>query len=488
MKARLLLLFVLLIQVLYSQNEDWEKFSKKNKSILGLNAIVADKNYYSQAILEFLIVKQIIAKTGKDTFDIPKTSPIYRRMYNQAKGPAKEKIFLDNGKHIIKLFDFGAGNNLSLRNGILDIIGVAPCEIVVPEKVDDLTSGFQFRTYLFRGDNRTALQAFGIINNELKTSDLYNVIDYLQYYDCNCTGLPKIRYAVGIRSEFRISVIELNKDNEENSLSLEKLAAKVEFGKIKVDLSMKTIGITGTKARLNIPVNASFDVKTYSEYKTVIEFIRNSIGDPTTVHAQPQLIPVMDEYRTSISDINTAVFDELKIIQKKYEKQVSKVSDSITDPEIANIQKIINESLKEEITLKNAKRKTLYDIDKRVNDLSRYLNILNYTYSPNNFKEEVNSKLKEDNDIIATVEVIYAQGFDALNKKDLKEALNCFTEVYQQRPTYGNADELKNLIKKTDDKDPDSIKKMYDTILKKYMWLAPTGTRDKLVKTKESLK
>jgi hypothetical protein len=65
MRKSLLLCLMLVSQFIYSQDEAWEKFARKNKDVLGLNAIVADKSYYSQAILEFLIVKQIIEKNGR---------------------------------------------------------------------------------------------------------------------------------------------------------------------------------------------------------------------------------------------------------------------------------------------------------------------------------------------------------------------------------------------------------------------------------------
>lgn len=485
----LLLCFVLVFQGIYAQDEAWEKFARKNKDVLGLNAIVADKNYYSQAILEFLIVKQIIEKTGESVFDIPSDDPQSKRLLEIAKPLDKEKILNTKGKHIIRLFDSKPSPNKTLSNAITDSLGVAPCEIVVPKSIHDLKSGFQFRHYLFKGDNKTALQAFGIINNELKRSDLYVVIDYLQFQDCNCTGLPKIRYAVGLRSEFKISGIELNKGNKENSLSIEKLAARVEFGQIKVDISMKTIGITGPKARLNIPVNTSFDVQTYGEYTKVIDFIRNSIDAKDSVYTQPELIPVMDEYRTSVSDINTAVFKELKIIQKKYIKEVSDASKDNNDPVADSIEKIIKESLKEEIEHKNNKRKTLYGIDEKVNNLNRYLAILNYTYSPSNFEEKINTKLIEENKVdlaggtVSSIQDLYSDGFDLLEQKKFAEALAKFKEVYTLKPTYGNADEI---IKVLEQKKNGSISEdqLFDSIIKDKLWLAPGGTKAQLTKAK----
>jgi hypothetical protein len=432
-----------------------------------------------------------LKKTGENVFDIPSGDPKNKRLADIAIPAEKEKILNLKGKHIIKLFDSKPSQNKTLSNAITDSLGVAPCEIVVPKSIHDLKSGFQFRHYLFKGDNKTALQAFGIINNEIKTSDLYVVIDYLQFQDCNCTGLPKIRYAVGLRSEFKISGIELNKGNKENSLSIEKLAARVEFGQIKVDISMKTIGVTGKSARLNIPVNTSFDVQTYGEYTKVIDFIRNSIDetDSTKVETQPELIPVMDEYRTSVSDINTAVFKELKIIQKKYIKEVSDASTDHSDPIADSIEKIIKESLKEEIEHKNNKRRTLYGIDKKVNDLNRYLAILEYTYSPSNFEEQVNTKLKGESKVdlisgaVSSIQELYTDGFKLLENKKFPEALAKFKEVYKLKPTYGNADEI---IKMIEQKVNGSITEdqLFESIIKNNLWLAPGGTKEKLNKVR----
>lgn len=485
-----LVVCLLLFQGVFAQSEAWGKFSKKNKDVLGLNAIVADKNYYSQAILEFLLVKQIIEKSGESMFDIPNNNPKAKWLYSKTVSNLQKDTLQKYGKHIIKLFDKKIYQNQTLTNAITDELGVAPCEIIVPKSIHDLKSGFQFRHYLFKGDNKTALQAFGIINNEIKKSDLYVVIDYLQFEDCNCTGLPKIRYAVGLRSEFKISGIELNKDNNENSLSIEKLAARVEFGQIKVDISMKTIGITGSKARLNIPVNTSFDVQTYGEYTKVIDFIRNSIDSKDSIYTQPELIPVMDEYRTSVSDINTAVFQELKIIQKKYKKEVEESSNPNKDTIIDSIQNIINKSLKEEITHKDKKRKNLYDIDEKVNNLKRYLAILEYTYAPNSFEEKVNTKIKDEQAQIEkgqnNIETLYSVGFDKLAEKKYDEALNKFKEVYNLKPTYANADEIIKAIEERNNKNI-SDDKLLEDIIKNYMWKAPSGAKDKLEKAKDKL-
>lgn len=483
--------FLFVCQGIYAQDEAWEKFARKNKDVLGLNAIVADKNYYSQAILEFLIVKQIIEKTGEHVFDIPSDDPKNKSLLANAQAADKKKILDRNGKHIIRLFNNKPSQNETLRSAITDSLGVAPCEIVVPKNIRDLKSGFQFRHYLFKGDNKTALQAFGIINNEIKTSDLYVVIDYLQFQDCNCTGLPKIRYAVGLRSEFKISGLELNKGNKENSLSIEKLAARVEFGQIKVDISMKTIGITGPKARLNIPANTSFDVQTYGEYTKVIDFIRNSIDeqDTTKVETQPELIPVMDEYRTSVSDINTAVFKELKIIQKKYTKELSDAPKDRNDPVADSIEKIIKESLKEEIVLKDEKRHTLYDIDRKVNNLKRYRWILEYTSSPRNFEQKVNDKIKEENTVklpgetVSSIQGLYSDGFKMLEEKKFEEALDRFKQVYKLKPTYGNADEIiKLIVEHLNESISDD--QLFESIIKDNLWLAPVGTKAKLTQAK----
>lgn len=452
----LLLILFLIICVQAQDEKSFEKFAKKNKDILSLNAIVADKTYYSQAILEYQLVKRIVDKNGiNDTLLV------------------RDKIRKTN--------DFRVRTSLFIRIDPekFDRFTIKPCQYWIPVKIEDLKSGFQFRHYLFKGSNKTALQAFGIINSEFNKEDLYVVVDYIQYEDCECSDLPKIRYAVGIRSEFRISGMNLNKgkDSKANTLNIEKLAANVEFDKLKVDISMKTIGITGKLARLNIPNNTSFNVQAYGEYVKTIDFIRNNI-DNGTVTIQPEIIPVMDEYRTSNSDINTSSFDEILEIRKRYEnykKKQSKFTDSIT----VKMDKILENSLREEIEDKDLKRQQLGDIEKYLKNLEKYQKFLeiispevkndtkNIVTNPNNETVTYKSLRKDYNDAISLIPT------------DKKSAETKLKVIYDLKDDYGNVYEILNLLKSESD-----VKKIASNILVNYRWLLSLDTIEKLKQNK----
>ncbi|KQT18602.1 hypothetical protein ASG31_07765 [Chryseobacterium sp. Leaf404] len=451
---------------LYGQDEgSLKKFAKKNKDLLSLNAIVADKTYYSQAILEYQIVKKLI--------DLNSVSEIIEKDYI-------EKDSKTNTLKPLKRFvrQMNVLPDLSQRD--YDSIQIKNCKYVIPEKINDLKSGFQFRHYLFRGENTTALQAFGIISNEFSKNDLYVVIDYIQYQDCGCSNLPTIRYAVGIRSEFKISGMTLNKDNDENSknLNIEKLAASVQFDKLKVDISMKTIGITGKPARLNIPTNTSFNVQTYGEYVKVIDFIRNTL-DSEEVTIQPEIIPIMDSYRTSIADINTMAFEELFEIRKRYDEYSTKLSNKKNfkknqDEITAEINNILQKSLLDEIRNKNEKHIQLAMLDTNLKDLKRYVKIIDFlSLNRINVNKEVHAESK-----YITINQKYNKAIAVLLEGDRDKAKDILEEIYKEKSDYGNVQEILNLLK------DNSVKPLNGIILKEYSWLI---SKDNLQKLKENI-
>ncbi|WP_291146012.1 hypothetical protein [Flavobacterium sp. UBA7680] len=452
------------ILIAHSQDDgSLKRFAKRNKEILSLNAIVADKTYYSQAILEYQVIKKIIEKHSQlDTISL--------KDINDNKHKKNEYIQ-------VSLLPF-------LTQKQSDSIGLRPCKYILPKKVKDLKSGFQFRHYLFRGENKTALQAFGIINNEFNKNDLYVVIDYIQYQDCSCSELPKIRYAVGVRSEFKISGMSLNKgkDPKINNLNIEKLAANVEFDKLKVDISMKTIGVTGKLARLNIPNNTSFNVQAYGEYVKTIDFIRNSI-DNDSVTVQPEIIPVMDEYRTSISDINTSAFDEIFEIQNRYKKYLKKLEKDSNDPIIDSINKVLKTSLLKEVAEKNDKREQLTSIEKDLRSLSRYQSILRFI-SPREpitktiIKPIPNDTNKTNSEVKFDYNSLKKDYNDAINliPKNKKEARVSLMRIYNIKDNYGNAFEILNLL----GNDELTTEKIVDIILRSYRWLLNPDTINNL--------
>ena len=389
----LFLLFVTNLLLGQTQNDN---FYKKNKDILSLNAIVADKTYYSQAILEYQLVKRIIAKHSSDSIVNDSTSYL--------------KLFYDIG--------FGAA----------EVLGVEPCTFKKPISLVDLKSGFQFRHYLFRSNNSTAIRAFGIIDNEIQKNDLFVVIDFIQYQDINCPRIPKIRYGVGMRAEFKISGVDLNKSNDKelNNINVENLAANVQFGRLKVDISIKTIGITGAEARFSIPSNTTFDVQTYGEYKSIINFIRNIQQDKKrNILIQPEIIPVMDEYRTSISEINTAIFDEMIAIKKKY-KKFQKSMSSDDDAISKYIKTKIDAALTEEVTLIHNKEKELKQIDKYLNNLEKFSMILeNISLDVQTLDDSSSTSglIAKNENIYFDLEIAYQQVFKNLSSYIHKKQL-----------------------------------------------------------------
>lgn len=462
MKTKKFFLIISLISILAHAQDDasLKRFASRNKEILSLNAIVADKTYYSQAILEYQVIKKIIEKHSR--FDTIKLKEINERTKSE---------YIQ-----VSLLPF-------LTQKQSDSIGLRPCKYILPKKVSDLKSGFQFRYYLFRGENKTALQAFGIINNEFNKNDLYVVIDYIQYQDCSCSELPKIRYAVGVRSEFKISGMSLNKDKDPkiNNLNIEKLAANVEFDKLKVDISMKTIGVTGKLARLNIPNNTSFNVQAYGEYVKTIDFIRNSIDSNIDVTVQPEIIPVMDEYRTSISDINTSAFDEIFEIQNRYKKYSKKLDKTDKDPVIDSINKILMNSLLEEVTEKNKKREQLTSIEVDLRNLQRYQNILRFISpkdSNNKSTGSVSNNPKTDpvtnNETKFDYNSLRKDYNDAINliTKSKEDAKKSLIQIYKIKENYGNAYEILNLLTNEEM----TKEKIIDIILQEYKWLLNPDT------------
>lgn len=326
-------IFLLICLIIFftscSSSKHLKKFEKRdsytdNQSVLGLTALNADYNYYSQAVLEYLLVKEIIDGNSDITAGKPK--------YNPTSTDTVTKIKLFPNLEKAKL-----ANNLAKE---LIKVGVKPCEYDLPLSLKDLGSGFQFNHYIFKNNNRAALQAFGIVDNNIKHNSIYVVTDYIQYKDIKCTGLPTIRYAVGIRAQFRIANID-NKTELKGVGSLAGLAADVENKSKTVNITIKTIGITGIDSRLSIPSNTSFDVETYSDYQKIIDFIRtlddnrnvtlvekNSSSDKANndklerkeVIISPQIIPVMDDYRTSINHTFNPSYEAIQMVESRLDE------------------------------------------------------------------------------------------------------------------------------------------------------------------------
>ncbi len=475
-----------------------KKFAEKNKDLLSLNAIVADKTYYSQSILEYQIVKKLLAMNSL-VEDVKENDPITGKQFY------KKVTVLPKVK-------YNTAENLNTKE----------CYFRLPETITDLSSGFQFRHYLFKGSNTTALQAFGILNNEFNKEDLYVIIDYIQYKDNTCQNLPTIRYAVGIRSEFKISSMNMNKknDGDTNNLSIENLAASVQFDRLKVNISLKTIGLTGKAARLNIPSNTSFNVQTYGEYVKVIDFIRNHLD---SADVSPELIPIMDAHRTSLADINTTAFDEILEIENRYRRYERKFNKKGRMAK-SNIDSVLRKALEHEVNEKVEKHKQLIKIDKSLTDLEQHNKLLNflsgtqdssvkntdvaYKLGPEHSKilneinkrslsdlgnrmDTVNDRVLKDlidgridaqieNTNIFNSEEINRNYNDAITliaagKND--DAIKELEKIYKIKPTYGNVQEILNLLRSERSKE-----EINSIIVKDYKWLINDEILNKLKK------
>jgi hypothetical protein len=414
------------------------KFEKKdhyfdNKSVLGLNAINADYNYYTKAILEYLLVKEIIdgnslVYEGAPKFDIKSKTDV-------------TKILL-----FPKLKDF---DSISSDKALSELKnrGVRYCDYDLPKKLSHLEGGFQFNHYIFQSNNRAAMQAFGIVDSEIRNQSLYIVTDYLQYKDIKCTGLPTIRYAVGMRAQFRISDTQSESDLKGIG-SLAGLAAAVETNTKNVNITIKTIGITGLDSRLAIPSNTSFDVKTFSDYEKIIDFIRNLKDEGTNVIINPQIIPVMDEYRTTLEHTFHPLYESIEILEARI-SDLSK-DDGIDIEELDAVKSTVNkiklQLLHDEVVeLKNNRDKLVLG-NRYINDYSKYtdliliINGLQGTSGNMNleeFKEKINFAVnnavpgyKVSSDRNADAAADYAiQGYNDLLLENFDSALKNFTEA-----------------------------------------------------------
>lgn len=269
--------------------------------VFSVNSIQADKDYYTKAVLEYHFINQVFKDFSTDnTVDC---------IQSDAKIKTKSKKYL---KAVHK----------SKQDSLL-----LDCEFIVPSELDDLESGFQYRYYSFNSNNSAALQAFGITDIEHNSETKYLVIDYIQFKDFACSRIPTIRYAVGLRSELKIKKSSTKTDVDLTKKGLAELAAKVELGEASINFSLKTIGLTGKPARLNIPQGVSFNVTTYKNYQNAIEFLKSNLQDKVDEQERgenlvinPELIPVMDEYRPNTKNSIDAVSKNLIRIHKEIEK------------------------------------------------------------------------------------------------------------------------------------------------------------------------
>lgn len=490
--VRRITLITLTTIVICSCASNLKQFEKRdsyfdNSSVLGLNAINADYNYYTKAILEYLLIKKIVDGNSLIYNGTPKKSPDSDSLVTQvALFPKLNQA--DKDDKVVR----------ELKNR-----GVKYCFYDLPKTLSDLTSGFQFNHYVFQSSNRAAMQAFGIIDSEVKASSLYIVTDYLQYEDVDCTGLPTIRYAVGMRAQFRIS--QTQSESELNGIgSLAGLAAQVETNQKTVNITIKTIGITGLDSRLSIPSNTTFDVKTYSEYEKIIDFIRNmkdtSIDDNREIIISPQIIPVMDEYRTTIEHTFHPMYETIELLETKVkvmEKEDNGDSQEITKLK-NDISKIKLDLIKAEIEELKSNREILMLGNKIINDYSKYSDLLlildGLENSSSQNLEELKSRLnlnfnqpisyqKSTSKDINTAKFKENSGFQSLISKNLNEAINFFIEAENAYNGYNQVYEISRYLKTKmgdENKNDQFWIDIYKKILKDFNYNLPPSIKSDL--------
>lgn len=356
------------------QHFDSKKKFSENKSVLGLNSINADNNYYTKAVLDYLLIHRIMEGNSLVYFGTPDEIEI---------GSLSDTVMVQK----IALFpslleDLGQITEFdSITKRRLVDSGIKQCVFDIPKELKDLKSGFQFNHYVFKSSNKAAMQAFGIVNSEVRESSLYIVTDYLQYKDIHCSGLPKIRYAIGVRSEFRLLGIE-SESQLSGIGSLAGLAAQVETNKMQVSITIKTIGVTGIDSRLSIPSNSTFDVKTYSDYEKILDFIRNlkdyDAGSDNLI-VEPQIIPVMDEYRTTLDHSFYPMLESIEVLEMKLKEMKKQRASSDKIDEIKKrIAEIKLEMIEEEVEKLQEDRNDLMRDNRVINSYSDILYLMEY--------------------------------------------------------------------------------------------------------------
>jgi hypothetical protein len=361
-------------------------------SVFSVNAIQADEAYYTKAVLEYHLVNTVIKK------------------------------FNPNGdENSVFISALNKNDSKSI---------VYNCSFDIPKGLKDLKSGFQYRYYLFSSNNTGALQAFGITDVKSDKETQYLVIDYIQFTDFKCTNLPTIRYAVGLRSELKFTKAKTSIDITGKG-GLSKLAAQVELGNAEVNFSLKTIGLTGKPARLNIPQGVSFNVTTYKDFQNSIEFLKNGLESAEAIDDEqeklmvnPEIIPVMDEYRPNAKNSLRALSKEvIELSQAKDKlKKISRLSldskkriDSLYDLEIERVFK--------ERTLLNS----LHDVVYSTEPYTNAINIAEPNYKDLKIKEL--DKLRNEEIGVGNNLFNFFPGYPNLNQFDSKK-LRRIEQIY----------------------------------------------------------
>ena len=398
----------------------------KNRAVLENDVIYADEYYYSQAVNEYDAVRHILF--GLSTIKDGERSLLGRLLGSNNKGEQS-----------------------LLKEGYLN------CTYLEPKNLYDLDGGFQFRQYFFTNENKAALNAFGIASSSVDSKRSYLVIDYLQYKDVSCYKIPTIRYAVGIRAE--LTIHDSKKIfNGAGVGSLAGLAMDVENKKKKIDISIRTIGITGLDSRVPLPENNNFDIATFADLKAVVTFLKtmkdkeNNDGE---IKFSPQIIPVLDKYRANFESSIYANIDKMNLLQMSIEKN------SIDDGEWKN--------------------NLLYNLKKETQDL--------YTMEVNRVIEN-KKRLKEYADFVhANSSIKSLQNLDLIVKQVMAAKSNDLVtnETMLQAVAYqiktNDIDKAKSLLEDCEGEECSKLK----TLLDKYNKVIKSEEKASIIKSIEKV-
>ncbi|SDI52800.1 hypothetical protein [Chryseobacterium jejuense] len=379
-------IFLLILIILLNSCSAYDNSFTKNKAVMENDVIYADDYYYSQAVNEYDAVKNILF--GLSTRDQNNAISLMGKILENGVS-AKEEL---------------------LKKGFIN------CIFIEPSKLKDLDAGFQFKQYFFTSNNRAALNAFGIANVSASKKLSYLVIDYLQYKDIMCYKLPTIRYAVGIRAEFTIH--DSNIIFKGNGIgSLAQLAMDVESNKKKVDISIKTIGITGLQSRVPLPENNNFDISTFADFKAVLTFIKTmKDGDAEgEITFAPQIIPVLDKYRSNLESSVYANIEKIDLLKKSIENAKLDEEEEWKREVIKNLKDASKELYNLEVTRIRNNKERLVNYSKFIQDNSSVNSLIRLdSVATNIFKKPVNDTKPNEKDIIGAA--IYQLSLNKLLK------------------------------------------------------------------------
>ncbi len=333
---------IIIVGLILSCGQD--KYDSLLTDLVGSEQYKRNQSYYTQAVLEYHLAESLISRFG--SFD----SSTYIHTINIDETSTFNSVFIE-------------------------------CSFVQPRSLHELTSGFQYKYYLFSGKFSAAMQAFGIVNVDSDSEVQYLIIDYLQYKDVQCKNInggrtfnsvfPPMRYAVGIRTELKIEKMDSELDFTGVG-SLATLAAQVQLGTAEVNFSLKTIGITGPESKKNIPQSVNFDVTAYKEFQNSIEFIKNDLDTLNSEKIRPELIPIMDEYRpNSVSSINYLIEEIHEFYDLKEELKKENLED--------HVEEAIADIIDREIDIRIRKKVEIFEIDSMLFSLSKYTELLDVT-------------------------------------------------------------------------------------------------------------